>query len=109
MPSNFWYLYIIKASDGLLYTGITTDVPRRWSEHKAVSLGGKKGAKFFRGRRPETLEYVKVHNDRSGASQQEYLVKSLSRNEKISLIESSENEINIEFISAKMQNKVVVC
>ncbi|NOY73121.1 MAG: GIY-YIG nuclease family protein, partial [Gammaproteobacteria bacterium] len=28
-----WYVYIIRCSDTSLYTGITTDVERRFSEH----------------------------------------------------------------------------
>ncbi|MDQ7050360.1 MAG: GIY-YIG nuclease family protein [Enterobacterales bacterium] len=93
MSNNLWYLYIIKTSDGLLYTGITTDVLRRWSEHQAMSLGGKKGAKFFRGRHPRSLEYVKTHSDRSSATKQECEVKSLSPTEKKSLIKSDQNQL----------------
>ncbi len=33
-----WYLYMIQCRDGQLYTGITTDVARRFSEHEK---GGK--------------------------------------------------------------------
>ena len=40
-----WYVYIIKASDERLYTGITTDVERRFSEHS----DSRKGARFFPG------------------------------------------------------------
>ncbi len=30
-----WFVYIIHASDGRLYTGITLDITRRWNEHMA--------------------------------------------------------------------------
>ena len=29
-----WYLYIIRCGDDTLYTGITTDVARRFGEHE---------------------------------------------------------------------------
>ena len=41
-----WYVYIVRASDETLYTGITTDLERRLAEHQS----GKAGAKYFRGR-----------------------------------------------------------
>ena len=40
-----WYVYMIRASDQSLYTGITTDLERRLTEHQS----GKAGAKYFRG------------------------------------------------------------
>ncbi|MBY0340808.1 MAG: GIY-YIG nuclease family protein, partial [Rhodocyclaceae bacterium] len=30
-----WYLYLIECDDGSLYTGITTDVERRYAQHVA--------------------------------------------------------------------------
>ena len=44
-PLPSWYVYIIRASDQSLYTGITTDPERRFAEHQS----GKAGAKYFRG------------------------------------------------------------
>ena len=38
-----WYVYIIRATDQSLYTGITTDVERRFAEHQS----GRAGAKYF--------------------------------------------------------------
>ena len=46
-----WYVYMIRATDQSLYTGITTDVERRFAEHQA----GRAGAKYFRGRSPEQV------------------------------------------------------
>ncbi|MEZ5480614.1 MAG: GIY-YIG nuclease family protein [Porticoccaceae bacterium] len=44
-----WHVYIIRASDDSLYTGITTDVERRFQEHQQASSGikGGRGAKFL--------------------------------------------------------------
>ncbi|MFC1829099.1 GIY-YIG nuclease family protein, partial [Thermodesulfobacteriota bacterium] len=38
-----WYLYIVRCCHGSLYTGIATDVERRFAEHQA-----NKGAKYLR-------------------------------------------------------------
>ena len=46
MSDSLWYVYIVRASDETLYTGITTDLKRRLAEHQS----GKAGAKYFRGR-----------------------------------------------------------
>lgn len=77
-----WYVYIIEASDQSLYTGITTDIERRFSEH----CGQSKGAKFFRGRSPRKVVYSEVHADRSSALKREAQIKKLSRLEKLGVI-----------------------
>lgn len=77
-----WYVYMIEASDGSLYTGITTDVQRRFKEHCSPD----KGARFFRGRQPVEVVYTETHPDRSSALRRESAIKNLSRNEKIGLI-----------------------
>ncbi|WP_347329634.1 GIY-YIG nuclease family protein [Marinimicrobium locisalis] len=80
-----WQVYIILGDDGRLYTGITTDIERRWREHTQ----GPKGARYFRGRRPERLCYLEAHPDRSSASRREYAIKQLNRREKEQLIASA--------------------
>ena len=45
-----WYVYIVRCSDGSLYTGITKDVEARVSMHNAG-----RGAKYTRARRPVEL------------------------------------------------------
>lgn len=77
-----WTVYIIEASDHSLYTGISTDVSRRWQEH----LSGRSGAKFFRGRKPQRLVYQEQLEDRSSASRREAEIKKLSRADKLRLI-----------------------
>lgn len=84
-----WVVYIITASDGSLYTGITTDMERRWREH----CDGRRGARFFRGRSPLHLAYLEPSADRSSASRREALIKRLTRPEKLSLIRSSRNRL----------------
>ena len=82
-----WFLYIVRGSDKSLYTGITTDVSRRFSEHVGPRQGGNsKGAKALRGKRPLVLEYSCEIGNRSEASKIEYQVKKLSKSEKEELI-----------------------
>ena len=76
-----WYVYIIKASDGSLYTGVTTDVERRFREH----CGTPKAAKFFRGKQPLEVVYTEAHPDRSSAQKREAAIRKLGREGKMEL------------------------
>jgi len=76
------YVYMLRCSDGSYYTGITTDIERRLSEHNTSSLG----AKYTKARRPVTLVWAKEANSRSEASKEERRVKKLKRAEKEMLI-----------------------
>ena len=77
-----WSLYIIEASDSSFYTGITTDVERRFEEH----LQCRKGAKYFNGRKPLGIVYREDGHSRSSAGRREAEIKKLSRSEKELLI-----------------------
>ncbi len=76
-----WQVYILLCSDGSLYTGITTDVARRFAQHRAGN-----GAKFFRGRVPRRLVYLETGHDRSSASRREVEIKRLRPADKRRLI-----------------------
>ena len=80
-----WHLYLLRCADGSLYTGITTDVDRRLSEHQDVDGKGK-GAKALRGKRPLTVVFSERVEDRSDALKLEYRVKRLSKEQKEKLI-----------------------
>ena len=73
---------MIRTNDGQLYTGITTDIQRRWQEH----LTGKGGARYFRARKPQSLCFLEEHVDRSSASKREAAIKKLSKIEKELLV-----------------------
>jgi putative endonuclease len=75
-----WYVYIISCSDGTFYTGITTDIDRRFKQHAEGS-----GAKYFRGRQPLQIAYLEKNHTRSSATKRELLIKSMSKAEKILL------------------------
>ncbi|QEM68296.1 GIY-YIG nuclease family protein [Geobacter sp. FeAm09] len=76
-----WHVYIILCSDGSLYTGITTDVERRFRQH---ALG--QGAKYFRGRRPVRVVYQEHNHSRSSAASREARIKAMNRDEKLDLL-----------------------
>ncbi len=79
-----YYLYIIKTIDDTLYCGIAKDVLKRFDEH----LNSKKGAKYTKSHKPESIVYVDCFEDKSLASKEEYRIKkTLTREQKLSLIE----------------------
>ena len=78
-----WHLYLIRCRDGSLYTGITTDVARRFAEHQENKGAG---AKYLRGRGPLTLVFQKKLGSRSLALGVESRVKKLSKARKEDLI-----------------------
>ncbi len=79
-----YFVYILKCKDNTLYTGISTDVKRRLTEHNESD----KGAKYTRVRRPVELVYKEELEDRSSACKREYEIKQLKREEKLRLIDA---------------------
>ena len=82
-PASIWSVYIIRCSDGSLYTGIATDVDRRFAKHESQ---GSKGAKYTRARRLLTLVYRCGVGSRSEASKEEHRIKAMTRKQKLALI-----------------------
>ena len=78
-----WSLYLLRREDGGIYTGISTDVERRFNEHKAG-----RGSRSLRGKSLVAIEYSLVLGSRSLASQAEHRVKKLTKPAKESLIKS---------------------
>ena len=76
------YVYVLRCADDTLYTGYTTDVERRVSEHDAGE-----GAKYTRGRTPVELVYVEEFDSKSAAMSREYEIKQRSRTGKERLVE----------------------
>ena len=77
-----YYVYILECKDKTLYTGITTDVKRRFIEHKEGV-----GAHYTRVHGAKSMRYTEACNDRSSASKREIAIKKLSREEKLTLCE----------------------
>ena len=84
---EIWYLYILRCRDGSLYTGITTDVPRRLAAHREG-----KGAKYTRGRGPLELVHQETCGTHSQALRRELEIKALTRQEKLAYIGQKETE-----------------
>ncbi len=80
-----YYIYIISCENGTLYTGITTNVVRRFKEHKSKS---PKGAKYTKSQTVNKIEALWECENRSLASKLEWAIKKLSRKEKLALIEN---------------------
>ncbi len=78
-----WYLYVVKCSDQTLYTGITTDIPRRVKEHNT-----KKGAFYTQNKTPVELVYREDLPSRSAALRREAEIKRLTRKEKLDFIKA---------------------
>ncbi|EOT1077215.1 TPA: GIY-YIG nuclease family protein [Klebsiella pneumoniae] len=76
-----WFLYLIRTADNRLYTGITTDVPRRFRQHQAG-----KGAKALRGEGDLQLAFSHEVGEHSLALRLEYRVKQLTKREKERLV-----------------------
>nr|WP_086108067.1 GIY-YIG nuclease family protein [Xenorhabdus vietnamensis] len=81
MKISNWYIYLIRTRGGLLYTGITTNISRRFMQHAAG-----KGAKFLRGKGPLTLVYQSPVRNQGMALKVEYRVKRLSKQQKERLV-----------------------
>lgn len=82
MSKSDWFSYIIEAENGHFYTGITTDIKRRFSEHQSK----QGGARFFHTSSAKKIVFQESHPDRSSASKREAAIKKLSRQEKKELI-----------------------
>ncbi len=84
-----YYTYILLTNRNTLYTGITTDVLRRFEEHK-TSI---KGAKYTKLNPPVEVLYVEEFENKSEASKEEYRIKkTLTRAQKLSLIENNKDK-----------------
>ena len=80
-----WHVYMVRAADGSLYTGIAKDVARRFEEH---CDGGPRAARYLRGRGPLELSYQSRLGERGLALRVEGRVKRLSKERKEDLVRS---------------------
>ena len=79
-----WCVYMVRCSDGSLYTGIAKDAARRAAEHNDNDL---LAAKYTRARRPVVLVYQAQCTDRADAARREHAIKRMRRREKLALID----------------------
>jgi len=79
---NNWKVYIIQTKSGKLYTGITTNLKRRFKEHQNKRIG----ARYFRFSDPESIIYCESYSNRSAATKREIAIKKMRRKQKMCLI-----------------------
>ncbi len=82
-----WFVYMIRCHDNSLYTGITTDIERRFQQH----VSGK-GAKYFYGRKPQKVVLQETLATKGEALKREIEIKKLNKKEKERLILSHGGE-----------------
>ena len=66
------YIYIVRCSDGTLYTGWTNQLEKRIKVHNEG-----KGAKYTRARLPVELVYHETFETKEEAMKREYAIKQL--------------------------------
>ncbi|MBI4094953.1 MAG: GIY-YIG nuclease family protein [Candidatus Liptonbacteria bacterium] len=78
-----YFVYIIRCSDKSFYTGITSDLKRRFKQHK-----NKRGGNYTQSHRVEKIVYTEQFKTRSGALKRESEIKRWRREKKLDLIKN---------------------
>ena len=89
-----YYTYMLRCSDGSIYTGMTNNTKERFNKH----ITGN-GAKYTKSHQPEKIEAVWRSKDKSLACKLEYYLKSLNKKQK-------ENIINGQKLSTYLKGKI---
>ena len=79
------YTYILRCSDGSLYTGWTNDLEKRLESHNKGT-----GSRYTRTRRPVVLVYYEQFATKEEAMSREWHIKQLTRQEKERLISAAD-------------------
>jgi putative endonuclease len=82
-----YFVYLLECKDGTIYAGITTDIKRRFQEHKDGI-----GSHYTRSRKVKRLLYTEKHKDRSAASKRELEIKGWNRKKKLLLAKRTSNK-----------------
>lgn len=76
-----YFVYILECSDKSFYTGITTDLARRFIEHQS-----KKGGAYTASHKVNKIVYSEKFKTRGQALKREIEIKKMKRIQKIDLI-----------------------
>jgi putative endonuclease len=76
-----YFVYLLECADKSIYTGITTDVVRRFAEHKDGI-----GSHYTRAHGAKKMLYMEKHATRSTALKREAEIKHWTRSKKLGLI-----------------------
>lgn len=79
-----WFVYLLRCSDGSLYTGITKDIIRRCEQHKKGTA-----SKYTRSRLPVRLVYLEPQRTQSLALKRELAIKAMTRKQKQAMIRAT--------------------
>ncbi len=79
------WVYMLRCSDGSLYTGWSTDVRRRLARHQEGTA-----SRYTASRRPVELAVALPMPDRTAAMREEARIKQLDRPAKLALIAASQ-------------------
>ena len=89
MKTDKHYTYILRCSDGTLYTGYTNNLKKRVRDHNSG-----KGAKYTKTRRPVQLVYYEVYENKTDAMSREWHIKhDLTKADKELLIKSTSDSL----------------
>lgn len=81
-----WYVYILLCEDGTLYTGISNNLEKRFTEHE-----NGKGGRYTSSHKVIKIVYQEELSTHSEALKRESEIKSLSRQKKIELCKQGNN------------------
>jgi putative endonuclease len=79
------WVYLLRCSDGSLYTGWTVDLERRLARHRSGTA-----SRYTASRLPVKLELAIPMADRTAARREEARIKQLTRPAKLALLNSSQ-------------------
>jgi putative endonuclease len=77
-----YYVYLLRCSDGTLYTGITNDLKKRLTMHNRG-----KASRYTRARLPVEMVFTEACSDKSEALKREYQIKGYKKKEKEKLVQ----------------------
>ncbi|MCA1755239.1 MAG: GIY-YIG nuclease family protein [Spirochaeta sp.] len=82
-----YWVYFLQVRDGALYCGVTSNLERRFRQHAS----GRLGARYTKSRRPVVMVGCWfVASGRGTAQRVESLLKSLTRQQKLHLVDNPE-------------------
>ena len=90
ISENNWIIYLLECGDKSLYCGITNDLERRLKQHRGETKGG---AKYTRSHQPCRLVYQEDSLSRGKALQREAIIKKMTKEAKLALINSYNRKV----------------
>jgi putative endonuclease len=76
-----YFVYLLECKDHTIYTGITTNVARRFKEHSQ-----EKGGAYTRAKKVIKILYSEEQENRSSALKRENAIKKLTHAQKLALV-----------------------